>query len=159
MYWPYVKPFAVIPLNFGSNHPEHIKRALPRNELNRLMKRTNVDECRLEWAKYWRFKFMLAGYPEKLLDEILADYARGWKYVKTEERLNYVNHVEKWRGAKTPTARSLWSLLGKPVRTAWRMGKKISSLALSSNKRNDVQGNVATTDNLRNNLYHLLKRK
>jgi hypothetical protein len=165
-YWPYIKPYPVIPLNWNSNHPENLKKSVAVNELRRMYSNCSRWEYRKYWRGYWRTKFKLADYPDEVLDAALMKaeskrvtaegmraLARGipreflndrkyvqWQQLDDKERR--IHHVQRWRGINTGTARVFQKIEMKPARTAWSMGTSLQRIAT-------VKGNktVTTTEN------------
>lgn len=70
-YFPYIKPFGIIPLNWFSNHPTHLKIAIAKNELRRLFDNCSSKSFRKGWRAFWRTKFESACYPKEILDDVI----------------------------------------------------------------------------------------
>jgi hypothetical protein len=159
VYWPYIKPYPVIPLNWNSNHPENLKKSIAVNELRRMYNNCSEWEYRKYWRGYWRTKFSLADYPEKTLDEALQraetkkvtaegqrallrniprEFLNDRKYVQwqqLDDKERRIHHVQRWRGVNTGTARVFQKSELRPTRTAWSMGASLQRTAtVRSNK-------------------------
>lgn len=129
LYWVYMKPFITTPLNFNSTHPMHTKIASARNELKRLLRRTNLTDSRSCWTKLWITRYSLAGYPTDLLCKIIRQVATGWKYTKEPDNAKDIfYHVETYRGSRTPTASLIEKHEGMRVRTSWRVMPTLLSM-------------------------------
>jgi len=102
--WPYVKPNAVIPLNFLSMHPGHIIKATAESELRRLLGLCSDSRMYEYWTEFWATKYELAGYPPHLLAGMLRRFIDGDSRVRKKKADRDINHVEKWRGMATKSA-------------------------------------------------------
>ena len=129
--WPYVKEFAVIPLNYFSNHPAHTIRAAAKNELIRLMKRTTLHSAKPDWVEFWYTKYSLACYPENELRCILKEVIAGTRMVRSKQERG-INHVEQWHGTHTHNDAEFSTSTGITTATAWKAGSSLLSIALKA---------------------------
>ena len=131
--YPYIKEFAVIPLNYFSNHPQHTIRAAAKNELMRLMGLINIDNVKPEWVEYWHTKYSLAQYPPGMLRNILLEVISGTKVLR-EKNERGVNNIETWRGLHTQNDKKLTENTGFKIDTAWKVSTTLMSMALKMHK-------------------------
>ena len=145
--WPYVKEFAVIPLNYFSNHPAHTIRAAAKNELVRLMKRTTLHSAKPDWVEFWHTKYSLACYPDNELRCILKEVIAGTRMVRPE-KVRGINHVEQWRGSHTHNDTEFSSSTGIATATAWKAGSSLLSIALKAHIHvDDKEQKLLNNDN------------
>ena len=131
--YPYIKEFAVVPLNYFSNHPQHTIRAAAKNELMRLMGLINIDSAKPDWVEYWNTKYSMAQYPSNILRNILLEVISGTRLLREKEERG-VNNIETWRGAHTGVDKSLTKETGFKVDTAWKVSTTLMSMALKMHK-------------------------
>ena len=131
--YPYIKEFAVVPLNYFSNHPQHTIRAAAKNELRRLMGLINIDSAKPDWVEYWHTKYSMAQYPSNILRNILLEVISGTRLLREKEERG-VNNIETWRGAHTGVDKSLTKETGFKVDTAWKVSTTLMSMALKMHK-------------------------
>lgn len=141
LYWLYTKPYPTIPLNYHSCHPSHVKLAAAENELHRMLKRTNIDSAKRDWAVYWLVRYRLACYPEDVLMKFLQEAAQGWipqgrHKQHSEDRV--IHHLERWRDVRTGTSGILSFIMAHEVRTTWKVGTAIKEMAFKSNASTEV---------------------
>jgi hypothetical protein len=129
--WPYIKPYATIPLNFNSSHPPKTLRAAACNELERLISLCSEPNTRPYWVEYWFRKYTLAQYPENILTNIMKENFSGTKMHRTNKDRG-VNHVEQWRGTRTTSDIQISNRTKINTSTAWKAGNTLLSTALSA---------------------------
>lgn len=129
-YWLYVKPYPTVPLNFYSNHPPKCKISAARNELKRILARTNIPSSNEEWTIWWYKRYRLALYPENVLLGIIRNVCEGWKWCETKKYYdrNVTRHVERWRGFQTETAEMTQFMTTRVTQTAWSVGQPLKVL-------------------------------
>ena len=132
-YWLYTKPHPVIPLNYNSAHPRHILISTARNELSRMLARTNLTKVKKFVADYWALKYTLAMYPQSVLLKMVREICEGWSWKRSREISNDITrHVELWRGARTSTSARISAATGKHVSAAWKVRPPLKDMAHTS---------------------------
>ena len=132
--WPYVKPYVTVPLSFFSQHPYHTLVAAAKNELKRFIGLTSVDEAVPAWVEYWFKRYELASYPTELLTKILRQIIHELPTQRLDKDRG-INHVEKWRGVKTSTAKQISKETKCKVSTAWSVEQALLGVALKAHMK------------------------
>lgn len=141
--WPYVKPFAIIPLNIASAHTQHTKIAAAKGELRRLLNLCSDKEMWPPWIDLWKLRYRIAGYDvDSLSKNVLRDMN-----VKKEKRIRdhsgTLFHVETWNGCRTDTSTSLRLFSNNHFKdvqyndslTAWAQAPTLSNILLGANPK------------------------
>lgn len=132
--YPYIKPFATVPLNVNSCHPWTTLRAAAKNELLRMWKLCSHKGMRPQWTQFWYSRYKLADYNEEILRSILKEAISGVKTEKVSKERG-INHVETWRGSRSPTDSVLTEKCNVKFSTAWKCGTTLMSMALKAHKQ------------------------
>lgn len=138
-YWPHLKePLPSFP-HFSSCHRSATKRAILRNEIRRLAKRTNLPSV-FEVYKHFALKrFERAGYPSNWLrDEARVNYseARSTLIIRRvgddlqpiPQNRNLINHIQTLEHGAPPLAaffRAQPKLKHFEFRTAWKVNLRL----------------------------------
>ena len=131
--FPYIKPFMTIPLNANSCHPWHMLRASVKNELVRLLGLCSESTFEEPWIRYWRERFLAAGYGGCLLDRIESEVRHPIKRVRIK-KVRVVNHVETWIGTDSKTAATLTKSTQRDVSQTWKVQPSLLSMALKAHE-------------------------
>lgn len=141
--WPYVKPFAVIPLNIASAHTQHTKIAAAKGELKRLLELCSRPEMWNPWIDLWKLRYGIAGYDtEKLASQVLKSMSTIREKRKTNLQSTLI-HVETWNGSRTSTHKDLKRFVNSYFEainfensmTAWSQQPALSNILLGCNPK------------------------
>lgn len=162
-FWPYMKPFITLPLNWNSFHPEHTKKAIAMNELKRLNSNCSMPGFLKWWREVWRTRFKLACYPDEVLSDIAQRIHTKPEHVERQhddgDDVGFV-HIESWKGMLTSTSKILaqHACVEAPI-TAWKMSCSLQSIArkggVSSSVKQDELKKLI--EGIRAELFSVLK--
>lgn len=139
--WPYVKPFAIIPLNIASFHTQHTKIAAAKGELVRLLNLCSDKRMWGPWIELWKLRYRAAGYA---VDDLEKSVFKRFNRIHTKPaktRNNTLFHVETWNGCNTFSAMKLREIMKthftdvtfETSMTSWAQNATLSGMLLKAN--------------------------
>lgn len=142
--WPYVKPYATIPLSIYSFHPPATKKAAAICELKRLQNLCSLDALKQDWTECWRTRYSLAGYDVAKLERE-ASITKAKRPAETKRI-----HIELWKGQKTTTASQIRHAVNRTPEfshvnttftrfmTAWSQPSSLQEILHQSHPKPDI---------------------
>lgn len=140
-HWLYTKPFPVIPLNFKSNHPKHTIINACKNELLRMIERTNLTNTISYAVELWYVKYSLADYPQDVLSSIIQEVASvRWRREKRKQDFE-IKHIMRYNGTDSNVNRTIQRMTGFSAIKVWKTQTNLQSMAIKLSRTDVTEDN------------------